>query len=81
MILKFLFILTGGFLFLISLIAHFYVKIKLRPGPDSDLDDHYYEFEDSHPELARYEKWSGITFTAIVISMLLMFLALLPWPV
>ena len=81
MMLQLFFILTGCPLFLISLIAHFYVKIKLRPGADSDLDDHYHEFEDSHPELARYEKWSKITITATVVAMLLMFLALLPWPI
>ena len=72
MILRLIFILSGGFLFLVSLVGHFYVKIKLRPGFDSNLDDHYHEFEDSHPELARYEKWSHITLTGVVVSMLLM---------
>ena len=62
-------------LFLISLSAYLYVKFRLRPGDDSDLDDYYWEFEDQHPEFARYTKWSKITFTATAVSVLLLFLA------
>ena len=47
-----LYIIAGGLL-IVSVIAHIYVRIRLRPG-DSDLDDYYYEFEDQHPEVARY---------------------------
>ena len=63
-------------LFLMSLVAHLYVRIRLRPKDDSDLDDYYYEFEDRHPAYARYTKWSRITFTAAVISVLLLFIAI-----
>lgn len=66
--------IIGAPLFLISCAAHIYVKVKLRPK-DSDLDDYYYEFEDQLPSLARYTKWSNITFTAAVIGALLLFLA------
>ena len=66
--------LIAGPLFLISIAAHIYVKIKLRPK--DDLDDYYYEFEDSHPGLAKYNKWSKITFTAAAIAALLLFLAM-----
>lgn len=62
-------------LFVISLAAHIYVKLHLRPKEDSDLNDYYYEFEDQHPGFAKYTKWSKITFTAVVISMLLIFIA------
>jgi hypothetical protein len=63
-------------LFLVSLAAFLYVKIRLRPKEGSDLDDYYYEFEHQHPGYARYTKWSRITFAAVIISMLLLFLAL-----
>ena len=66
--------IIAGPLFLISIAAHFYVRLKLRPK-DSELDDYYYEFEDQHPGLARYEKWSRITFAAAAIAALLLLLA------
>jgi hypothetical protein len=65
----------AGPLFLISLAAHLYVRLRLRPKGGSDLDDYYYEFEDRHPAYARYLKWSRITFSAAVIAMLLLFIA------
>ncbi|MBA7591812.1 hypothetical protein ES708_33979 [subsurface metagenome] len=67
--------IIAGPLFVTSLIAHIYVKLRLRPKEGSDLDDYYYEFEDQHPGFAKYTKWSSITFTAVVISMLLLFIA------
>jgi len=67
--------IIAGPLFLISLAGHLYVRIRLRPKPGSDLDDYYYEFEDRHPAYARYLKWSRITFTALTVSALLIFLA------
>ena len=67
--------IIAGPLFLIAIAAHIYVKIKLPPKYDSDLDDYYHEFEDSHPELAKYEKWAKITFTAAAIAALLLFIA------
>lgn len=67
--------IIGGPLLLISLAAHIYVKLRLRPKDNSDLDDYYYEFEDQHPGFAKYTKWSKITFTATAIAMLLLFLA------
>ena len=67
--------IIAGPLFLIALTAHIYVKIKLRKEYDSDLDDYYYEFEEQHLGLARYNKWSKITFAAIALSVLLLFLA------
>lgn len=77
----FLYIIAGP-LFLISIAAHFYVKIRLRPPweslrtkENSDLEDYYYEFEKQHPEYANYLKWSRITFIAAVVGALLLFIA------
>ena len=68
--------IIAGPLFVISLAAHIYVKLRLHPKEDSDLDDYYYEFEDQHPGYAKYTKWSKITFPAVIISMLLLLIAL-----
>jgi len=67
--------IIAGPLFLISLAAHLYVKVRLRPKDDSDFDDYYHEFEDLHPSFARYTKWSKITFIATTIAVLLLFVA------
>jgi hypothetical protein len=68
--------IIAGPLFLISIAAHFYVKLRLRPkqDPDSD-DDYFYEFEDQQPDVARYNKWSRITFAAATVGALLLFIA------
>jgi hypothetical protein len=62
-------------LFVVSLAAHIYIRLRLNPKEGSDLDDYYYEFEDQHPGFAKYSKWSKITFTAVVVSMLLLLIA------
>lgn len=67
--------IIAGPLFLISIAAHIYVRIRLSPKGDSGLDDYYYEFEEQHPGLARYTKWSKITLRAAIISALLIFIA------
>lgn len=67
--------IIAGPLFLISLAAHLYVKVRLRPKDDSDFDDYYHEFEHRHPGFARYTKWSKITFIATAIAVLLLFVA------
>ena len=60
---------------MVSVAGHIYVKLRLRPGPDSDIDDYYHEFEHLHPAYAKYLKWSKITFIGVVISMVLLLLA------
>ena len=69
--------IIAGPLFLLSIAAHFYEKIRLTPKEDSDLDDYYYEFEEQHPGYSKYQKWSRITFTGIVVSVLLLFIAMI----
>lgn len=68
-------ILVSGPLFLISIAAYVYVQLRLKPKYDADLDDYYWEFEEQHPDLARYNKWSKITFTAAVLAALILFAA------
>lgn len=70
---KIVLILFSGTLFLTSATGFLFVKIGLRPKDDSDLDSYHFEFEDHHPQLARYEKWSRIMFIGIVVSMLMLF--------
>jgi len=65
---------AGGVLFLASAVAHVYVRIRLRPGDDSGLDDYYHEFEDQHPEYARYTRWLHITLGGAAFGILLLFL-------
>jgi len=68
--------IIAGPLFLISFAGYLYVKLRLKPKEGSDLDDYYYEFEDQHPDLAKYTRWSTITFTVAVIAALLLFITL-----
>ena len=49
-------------MFLISIAGYIFVRLRLRPKDDSDLDDYYHEFEEQHPGYAKYLKWSKITF-------------------
>ena len=68
--------ILGGFLFLGSVMAHVYVRVRMRPGQDSDLDDYYHEFEDQHPGYAQYTKWLRITLSGAALGVLLLFLGL-----
>lgn len=65
---------AGGVLFLASAAAHIYVRIRLRPREDSGLDDYYHEFEDQHPEYARYTRWLNLTLGGAASGLLLLFL-------
>lgn len=72
---KTLLILVAGLLFCVSSAGYLMVKLFLRPK-DSGLDDIYWEFEESHPELKRYNTWSRVLFTGIIVSMLLLIVAI-----
>ena len=67
--------IIAGVLLLVSVAGHIYVKVRLRPGQDSDIDDYYHEFEHLHPAYAKYLKWSKITLAGVAISMVLLLLA------
>lgn len=68
--------IIAGPLFIISFAAYLYVQFRMRPKPGSDWEDYYHEFEDQHPEVARYNKWSRITFAGLALAVLLLFIAL-----
>jgi hypothetical protein len=74
-VLKLLYII-GGVLFVVSTIAHIYVRLYLRPKDDAELDHLYYEFEDLHPGYARYTRWLRITTGGAALGILLLFLML-----
>ncbi len=67
--------IIAGPLFLISIAAHLYVKLRLRPKENSGLEDYYHEFEDQQPDFAKYEKWLRITFITAAAGVLLLFIA------
>jgi len=69
--------IAGCLLFLLSLAAHLYVRVYLRPRGKSDLDDYYYEFEDQHPQYARYTRWLQISLGGAAVGMLLLFLGVI----
>jgi len=67
--------IIAGPLFLISLAAHLYVKVRLRPKDDSDFDDYYHEFEDLHPGFREIYEMVKNHFIATAIAVLLLFVA------
>ncbi len=74
---KIILLSIGSLLFLVSIAAHIYVKLKLSPKQGSDFDEIYWEFEDTHPGFARYNRLSQITFTGMVLGAILLFLAVI----
>ena len=69
-------ILTTGICFCISSAGYLFVKITLRPKRDQDFEEVYWEYEAQHRPLARYNLWCKITFSAVIISMLLLFISI-----
>ena len=74
--LKLILYVIGCLLFLIAFAGYIYVRLFMRRGWESELDDYYYEFEHEHPGYARYRKWCSITFGAAVVGVLMLFLAI-----
>ncbi len=64
----------GGVVFLSSIIAHIWVKVRMRP--ESDLEEYHFEFEEHHSGYSRYERWSRITFVGAAAGALLLFTGL-----
>jgi len=62
-----------GVLLVASAAGHIYVRVKMRPAEESDVNEYYHEFEHLDPAYAAYNKWLRITFTGIVISVLVIF--------
>jgi hypothetical protein len=67
--------IVAGPLFFVSFAGYLYANWKLRKETRADLDDYYWEVEDRHPALAKYGKWSRITFVAAAVSALAIFIA------
>ncbi|MFH1370114.1 MAG: hypothetical protein ABII09_02345 [Planctomycetota bacterium] len=67
--------LIAGPMFIVSFGSYLYLSRKLKKEYDPDLDDYYYEVEDRHPGLMKYNKWSKITFALAALSALLLFIA------
>lgn len=70
-----LIILIAGPLFLVSMAGYIYLRLKVRPKYDEQLDDYYYEFEEQCRPLALYNKWSKITLAGAALGALLLFVA------
>lgn len=73
---KLILILVAGTCFCVSSAGYLFVKIVLRPKQGSDWEEYHWEFEEQDRPLARYNLWCKITFSAVIISMLLLFIAL-----
>jgi hypothetical protein len=67
--------IIAGPMFVVSFGLYLYLSRKLKKQYDPDLDDYYHEVEDQHPALAKYNKWTKITFAIAVFSALLLFIA------
>ncbi len=72
---RLLLIAAGGLLFSAGAVGHLVVRMKIKPR-DPELDEMYHEFEDAHPEVVRYERWTRLTLGAACVGMLLLFLGL-----
>ncbi|OQA00361.1 MAG: hypothetical protein BWY69_01742 [Planctomycetes bacterium ADurb.Bin401] len=72
---KLIILFAGSLVFVVSASAYIFVKIKLKPKQSSEIEDVYWEFEESNPELAQYNKWSRITFAGVVVGMIMLFLS------
>jgi hypothetical protein len=72
---RFWLVLLGGLCVIVGLVAHLYVRLRLRP-PD-DEEETYHEFEDRDPAYARYTRWLQWSFGVVSVGVLLLFLAIL----
>jgi len=73
---KIIMILCAGTCFCLSSAAYLFVKLALRPKDGQSWEQNHWEFEDQHPAIKRYDFWCRILFSAIIISMLLLFLTI-----
>lgn len=69
-----LLLLLAGPLFLISIGAYMYIQLRLKPKND-ELEEYFWEVEDKHPALARYNRWSRITLSTAALAAMLLFAA------
>ena len=67
-------ITISALLFVVSFVAYIFIRVTMKPQTD-ELDDYYWEFEDQHPKMIRYEKYKRMTISLITIAMLLLFIS------
>lgn len=68
--------IAGIIVFTVSFVAYFYVRAKYKPRFDDELDDVYWEFEEQHPDYAKYQQYSNIAFVAACIGAIMLFTAM-----
>ncbi|HOQ04570.1 MAG TPA: hypothetical protein PKY88_05100 [Anaerohalosphaeraceae bacterium] len=71
--LRILLIAAGGLLFAAGLAAYVYVRLKLKPKWH-EIEETYYEIEEAHPAMRRYQRGLQISMALIAAAMLLLFL-------
>ena len=69
---KILCLLLGAPLFLLAVVAHLVVRVKMKSQPH-DLEEVYWEFEEADPGYAEYLKWYKWTLWMASASLLLLF--------
>jgi hypothetical protein len=73
---KIILILCAGTGFCISSAAYLFVKLALRPKDGQSWEETDWDYEDQHPVIKRYHFWCRILLSAVVVSMLLLFLGI-----
>jgi len=73
---KIILIVCAGTCFCVSSAGYLFVKLALRPKSGQSWEQNHWEFEDQDPAIKRYDFWCRILFSAVMISMLLLFLSI-----
>ena len=76
LILKLILLFIGVLLFLAGVIGYIYVRFKYKPMIAKELEDYYYEFEDQHPGLQKYDKLSSLAMITTTVGVLLLFVVI-----
>lgn len=66
--------MIGTILFVVSFIAHVYVRKKFKPE-EMEFKDVYWEFEEEQPDFIKYKKYLNLTFEGMAVAALLIFIA------
>ena len=70
---KLLCLLLGAPLFLGAVVAHLFIRVRMRTQT-SHLDDVYHEFEEDDPAYAGYMSWYKRTLWLASVALFLLFL-------
>ena len=73
---KIVLILTAGIGFCISSAAYIFVKFALRPKAGQDWEQEHWDYEDDAPAIKRYNFWCRILLSAVIFSMLGLFIVI-----